>query len=158
VHFGPGLSFLRIRSLSALLARLEVVLRPWLRSALRWRRELLGSWIAVALALTVWLVIRAPRHTHAVPVQGTNVTQPVLDPAQPPILPSLPPDVPSPVLVPAALADLPSARGLGEAKNSLQRQPGRSSAKMESSARAARDRTLVKPGAPRAGSLSEDDF
>jgi serine/threonine protein kinase len=155
VHFGPSLPFLRLRSFSALRARLEVVLRPWLRSALRWRRELAGAGIAVALALTVWLVIRAPRHMQAVPAQGTNVTQPARDPAQPAILPF---GAPSPVLVPAALADLPSARGLGEAKNLPQRQPGRSSGKMESSARASRDRTSAKPGAPRAGSLSEDDF
>ena len=155
VHFGPSLSFLRIQSLSALRARLEVVLRPWLYSALRWRREILGAGIAAALAMTVWLVIRAPRHTQAGSAQGTNVTQPARNHAQPSILPY---EEPSPAFVPAGLADSPSARGLGEVKNSLQRQPGRSSAKMESSARASRERTSAKTGAPRAGSLSEDDF
>jgi len=155
VHFGPGLSFLRIRSFSALRARLEVVLRPWLYSALRWRREILGAGIAAALAMTVWLVIRAPRHTQAGPAQGTNVTQPARNHAQPSIFPY---EEPSPAFAPAGLADSPSARGLGEVKNSPQRQPGRSSAKMESSARASRERASAKPGAPRAGSLSEDDF
>jgi len=161
VRFRAGREFLRIRSLSALRAWSDFALRPWLRSVLHRRRELVGGGIVVVLALTVWMVIRGPGREQA---SGLNpapkVTQPA--PVQPPTPPSI---VPTATLAPATLEALPgglTARGqlAGQemAKASPQRRPGRSLGKAAVPVRSSRDRAAAKLGRPRSGSLSEDDF
>ena len=182
LRFRSSRAFLRIRSLSALLDRSYFFLRPWLRSASRRRRELVGGGIAVVLALTVWMVIRGRGHEQAAgPAPGTKVTSPAREPAQPSTLPSV---VPTATLAPATLAASPSApdsfaprgqrdgtsqeratpvprsgvAGHEPAKISPHRRLARSLAKAEAPARASSDRASAKPGRPRAGSLSEEDF
>ena len=186
LRFRPGRGFLRIRSLFALRAWLHAALRPWLRSALHRRRELVVAGLAVALAFTVWLVIRGHGREQAAGfASGTKLTQPAPEPAPPSPLPSI---VSTGPLDPATLAASPGAPGefaapgqqeatseehaapiplpssrpslavQAPAKSSPHRHPGRSFAKAEAPARAAKNSAAAQLVRPRSGSLSEDDF
>jgi len=180
VRFKAGQEFLRIRSLSALRVWSDFALRPWLRSALHRRRELVGAGIAVALALTVWVVLRGPgRGQAAMPNPGPKIIQPALESAKLSPRPSI---VPTVTLAPATFGasgemaapgqleatseeravpvQTPPSRLTAQelARDSPQRRPGRSPGKAGVPARAPRDRAAAKLGRPRSGNLSEDDF
>jgi serine/threonine protein kinase len=186
LSFRPGREFFRIRSLSGLRAWLDFGLRPLLASVLSRRREWVGAGIAVALAFTLWLVIRGPsRQQAARPNSGAKITQSAPEPAQPSSLPAFVPSVtPTPATLAAspgapgelaaseqsqaaseeraAHGPLPSSRsGLAvqaPARDSPQRRHGRSPAKAEAPVRASGDHAAANPGRPRSGNLSEDDF
>jgi serine/threonine protein kinase len=182
----PGPEFLRIRSRSGLQAWLNFAFRPLLVSVLNRRREWASAGIVVAMAFTVWIVIREPSPQQAArPYPDNKITPSAPEPVQPSTLPSFVPTVtPAPTTLatspgaPGGLAaseqaqatseehvthvPLPSPRsGLdvqAPAGDSLQRRRGRNSAKVEVPARASRDRTAEGHGRPRSGNLSEDDF
>jgi len=169
VRFTRGRELLRIRSLAALRIWSEFALRPWLRSALRRRRELVSAGIAVALVFAVWMVIRGPgRQQTAKPSPATKVTQTASTLAPTTSPPSLGVGLAAQAELaapdPARAAHVPlqsPPAGLAAqdvAKGSPQRRPGHGLAKAETSARAASDHSAGKPGRPRSGNLSEDDF
>ena len=183
VRFRRGRELLRIRSLAALRVWLEFAFRPWLRSTLHRRRALVVAGIAVALTLAVWMIIRVPgRPQAATPNPVTKVTLPVSEQAQPstvpafiqttPLAPSASEATPgaglaaheqmgAPSTERAAHVPLPSPSA-GQAAQEVaqapsQRRPGRGLVKADA-ARVSRDRPAAKPGRPRSGNLSEDDF
>jgi hypothetical protein len=169
VRFTRGRELLRIRSLAALRIWSEFALRPWLRSALRRRRELVSAGIAVALVFAVWMVIRGPgRQQTAKPSPATKVTHTASTLAPTTSPPSLGVGLAAQAELaapdPARAAHVPlqsPPAGLAAqdvAKGSPQRRPGHGLAKAETSARAASDHSAGKPGRPRSGNLSEDDF
>ena len=186
LRFSPGREFLRIRSLSALQTWLNFALRPLLGFVLNRRREWVGGGVAVALAFTVWMVIRGPSPEQAARSNpGTKITRSAPEPSQHSSLPSFVPTVtPAPATLEAspgtpgelaaseqsqatseeraAQVTLPSSRsglaGQAPARDSAQRRPGRSPAKAEAPVRASGDHATANPGKPRSGNLSEEDF
>ena len=186
LRFTPPLRkvLFRIRSLSALRARMFFVLLPRVLSALRKRRGLVGAGVAVALVFAVWIASRGSGHGHAAAsAQVASAARPARDPVRRPAL-AEPAATVAPAAEPGSVAgsepsrlatrepSKPATQGLGAPAATtpsrsrattheiLRKSPSRNShrlAQREPPA-PAKAGTSTRPRAPRAGSLSEDDF
>jgi serine/threonine-protein kinase len=174
----------RIRSLSALRARLVLALRPrslsalraWPLFALRGRRAWVGGGIAVMLVIAGWMAARAVGHAlRAVPASAASVPHaarplgPAAVPAaEPPAVPAAePPAIVVSGTLPVPLAAAPSPPAPGTAADAGHRKPTgrervrgtlRAQGLAGERSRASRSGASMNSAAPRAGKLSADDF
>jgi serine/threonine protein kinase len=167
----------RIKSFSAVRARLVLALRPrslsalcaWSLFALRGRRGWVAGGIAVMLAIAGWMATRAVGHAlRAVPASVASVSRAAGPLVAPPAVPAAEPAaIVVPGTLPVPLTASPSPPAPGTVADAGYRKPasrvrarGTVSARglAEARPRAPRSGASMKSAAPRAGKLSADDF
>ncbi len=155
----------RIRSLSAIRARLFSALRAWSLAALRGRRGLVGAGVAVALVFAVLIATRGAGHVHrAVRAPVANTTPAAISPAVPTVEPTV---IAVPVALPAAFAaslspPAPATLATDGHSEHMSHVGGRgilrASGPARARSRAPRARASIKSPSTRAGRLTADDF